>query len=226
MATVSLAIAQTGKVRYNLTRRRPGARTGLRDNAQSRCQVGGPGSEGRPPPPRGRACQPQPPPAPPAPLSAPKAAPSRPQGVRALRGRARGRVGEELGGSGRAAKLRGGSRSAPAEERLGDPRWNRCTASAPERAGASPLGRASTARGLGASGYRVLTAPRESAAKRMGGPREGRGGARPATSNPERAPSATEKSDLGPGRVRSQAGELGPGIGEGGSAGKRALPRT
>lgn len=51
MATVSLAIAQTGKVRYNLTRRRPGARTGLRDNAQSRCQVGGPGSEGRPPPP-------------------------------------------------------------------------------------------------------------------------------------------------------------------------------
>lgn len=158
-------------------------------------------------PSRGRACQPQPPPAPPAPLSALRAAPSRPQGVQALRGRARRRVGEELGGSGRAAKLRGGSLSAPAEEPLGDPRCNSCAAAAPGRAGDSPLARADAALSPGACNYRVCTARQGSAAKRMGGPREGRGGARPATSNPGRAPSSSEKSDLGLGRVRSQAGE-------------------
>lgn len=46
------AIAQAGKVRCNLTRRRPRARARLPDVAQSRCQVGGPGSDGPLPRPR------------------------------------------------------------------------------------------------------------------------------------------------------------------------------
>lgn len=80
---------------------RPGPRRPL-----SRSRVGGRGAAG---PSRGRACRPQPPPARPAPLSAPRAAPSRPRGVRALGGvgaeEGRGREG---GGAGRPAECKGG----------------------------------------------------------------------------------------------------------------------
>lgn len=115
-------------------------------------------------PSRGRACQPQPPPALPAPLSAPRAAPSRPRGVRALRGRARRRVWEERGGAGREAECRGGSCGTPGEEPLGDPRRSRCAAAAPGRAGASPL---------------AVSTPHGGGARLSGGEGRGRAGAGP-----------------------------------------------
>lgn len=84
----------------------------------------------------GRACRP------PEPLSTPRAAPSRPRGVRAVGGWERRRDGEGWGGAGRRAECQDGV----ALGAVPDPGAGRET-TAPGRAGASPLGRSGSSFG-------------------------------------------------------------------------------